>query len=198
LTPFHARQILGYKDPVLTKRMGEVWGLVKTTDEAKRKRMAELELIVHPLPVPQKDVLLADLPHGRQLFDRLCATCHRLYGQGREVGPDLTGSGRQHSDYLINNIVDPNALVPAEYRMNVITLKDGRVFNGIVHPSGDHAISVATPADSITIDRKEIESTEVSDQSMMPEGLLDGLKGKDIKDLLSYLMSNQQVELPGK
>ena len=193
LTPFQARQIASLKDPILTTRMGEVWGTVKTTDEAKRNRISGLEKILWSSFAPDPD-----LSHGRQLFDRTCASCHRLYGQGRDVGPDLTGSGRQHYDYLLNNIVDPNALVPAEYRMSVITLKDGRVLNGIVHPSGDHAITVATPADSVTIDRKEIESTDLSDQSMMPEGLLDGLKDREIRDLLYYLMSGQQVELPGK
>ena len=49
----------------------------------------------------------ADRGRGRAVFDRVCASCHRLYGQGGEIGPDLTGSGRDNLDYLLENIVDP-------------------------------------------------------------------------------------------
>ena len=193
VSPFHARQIASFNDPALTKRLGEVWGTVKATDDAKRTQIDSLRKRMLAPGQPT-----ADLSHGRQIFDRTCASCHRLYGVGRDVGPDLTGSGRQNLDYLLGNVIDPNALVPAEYRMSVVSLKDGRVFNGIIRSPSNLSITVATPAESVTIARKDIQSTEVSDQSMMPEGILDGLKENETQDLLNYLMSSHQVELPGK
>ena len=52
--------------------------------------------------------------------------------QGRNLGPDLTGSGRSNIDYLLENIVDPNSAVSADYRMNILSLKDGRVLSGMI------------------------------------------------------------------
>ena len=66
------------------------------------------------------------------VFDRICGTCHRLYGNGGEIGPDLTGSGRDNLDYLLENIVDPSATVSADFRMVVVAMRDGRVLNGLV------------------------------------------------------------------
>ena len=44
----------------------------------------------------------ADLGRGRTIFDRVCASCHKLYGSGGEIGPDLTGTGRANLDYLLD------------------------------------------------------------------------------------------------
>ena len=38
---------------------------------------------------------LCDAPHaGQAVFVKSCATCHKIYGQGEEVGPDITRNGR--------------------------------------------------------------------------------------------------------
>ena len=55
-----------------------------------------------------------------------------LYGEGGKVGPDLTGGGRNNLDYLLENIVDPSAVVTADFRMSIVELKDGGVLNGLV------------------------------------------------------------------
>ena len=73
----------------------------------------------------------ADNGRGRLLFDRACAGCHRLFGEGAEIGPDLTGAGREDSDYLLQNIIDPSAQVDADYRVAIVALDDGRVLNGV-------------------------------------------------------------------
>ena len=39
-----------------------------------------------------------DRTRGRELFVKHCATCHKLFGEGGEVGPDLTGSGPRRHD----------------------------------------------------------------------------------------------------
>ena len=50
----------------------------------------------------------ADLGLGRAVFDRICASCHKLYGSGGDIGPDLTGTGRDNLDYLLENLIDPS------------------------------------------------------------------------------------------
>ena len=80
----------------------------------------------------------ADLGRGRALFDRVCASCHKLYGSGGDIGPDLSGAGRDNLDYLLENLIDPSALVSADFRMVVVAMSDGRVLNGLVRTNGPH------------------------------------------------------------
>ena len=53
----------------------------------------------------------ADLQAGHEVAKKTCFVCHKLYGEGAEIGPDLTGSGRHDVNYLLENIVDPSAIV---------------------------------------------------------------------------------------
>ena len=139
----------------------------------------------------------ADLPQGRQLFDKTCAVCHRLYGEGKTIGPDLTGSGRSNLDYLLENVVDPSAIVPADYRVSNLELKDDRSLTGIVVARNEHTIELQMQNERLTIDRSEIRELQQGTLSLMPEGLLEMLKAEEIRDLIGYLMHPQQVPWPG-
>ena len=65
-------------------------------------------------------------------YAKTCQQCHTLFGVGGKVGPDITGSNRANLDYLLENILDPSAVIPKEYAATVIELTDGRVVTGIV------------------------------------------------------------------
>jgi len=138
----------------------------------------------------------ADLSHGRELFNRTCAVCHRLYGEGKSIGPDLTGSGRANLDYLLENIVDPSAIVPADYRVSNVELKDDRSLTGIVVARSERTIELQMQNERLSIDRSEIRELQQGALSLMPEGLLETLKEQEIQDLIGYLMHPQQVPLP--
>jgi putative heme-binding domain-containing protein len=127
------------------------------------------------------------------LFTNVCAVCHTLYGEGGKIGPDLTGSGRANLDYLLANVVDPSAVVPAEYRMVIAKLKDGRVLNGIVSAKSDQIITLRMTTETVTLELSQIERLVESSQSLMPEGLLEGLGDTNVRDLIGYLMYNGQV-----
>ena len=191
LTPFHARQIAGLNDAALTARLGDVWGTVATTAADKRASIEKLRAELFPETLRQ-----ADLAQGRRLYEQACAACHRLYGEGGSVGPDLTGSGRANLDYLLENIVDPGAVVAATYRMTVLTLKDGRVLNGVVTARTDRTLTLQTQTETATLERTAIEEAEESTASMMPEGLLESLSARQRRDLVAYLMHPAQV--PGE
>ena len=62
----------------------------------------------------------ARLMHGRALFAKTCQQCHTLYGIGGKVGPDITGSNRPNLDYLLENILDPSAVIPKEYAATLL------------------------------------------------------------------------------
>jgi putative membrane-bound dehydrogenase-like protein len=191
LTPFHARQIMAFEEEALKKRLVDVWGDVRQSDEAKHQRIAEFHEAL------TSDVRgKADLSRGRLLFQGMCASCHTLYGQGGKLGPDLTGSGRADLRYLLENIVDPSAVVSAEYRMSVLKLKDERVLSGVVVAAAERTVTLRSLTEEVTIERAEIVSTELMPNSVMPEGLLDALTAEQVRDLVAYLMHQGQVELP--
>jgi putative heme-binding domain-containing protein len=139
---------------------------------------------------------VADRSKGRAVFEKACASCHRLYGNGGDIGPDLTGSGRTDLDYLLENIVDPSAVVSADYRMSVVAMADGRVLNALVKGRTDHSIILQTPTEAITVDRDDVEGIKPSPLSIMPEGILDTLSATEARDLVAYLIQRTQVPLP--
>ena len=128
-----------------------------------------------------------DLQSGRRVFQQLCAPCHKLFGEGGNLAPDLTGSGRASIEYLLENLIDPNAIVPADYRMTTLTLKDGRVLNGLLREPTERTVALWTATGRVTLERREIAQQETTPQSMMPEGLLESLPSTQVRDLLAYL-----------
>ena len=190
ITPFHASQIIAQNDPVLTKELQTAWGDLRQIDAAKKKRIAQLTANLHP---EARDA--ADLSAGRVHFQNLCASCHLLYGQGGKLGPDLTGSGRADLSYLLENIIDPSAIVPAEYRMTILKLTDGRTLTGVIARSTEKTITLRSLAHETTLEKTAIKETTILEKSIMPEGLLQTLTPEQTRDFISYLMHPQQVPL---
>lgn len=191
VSAFHARQIASLNDPSLSARLAEVWGEVRSTASER-----QAEIVAWKQKLTPQALEAADLGRGRGVYNQVCATCHRLYGQGREVGPDLTGAGRDNIDYLVENIFDPGATVSADFRMTVVALADGRVLNGIVKARTDRALTLQTQEQLVTLPRSEIEEEQLSPQSLMPDALLQPLSEDQVRDLIGYLRHRTQVALP--
>jgi putative heme-binding domain-containing protein len=80
--------------------------------------------------------------------------------------------------------------------VNVVSLNDGRVFNGFVTAKNDRTLSLKTPTEKLTLARSDIRSIEESPLSLMPEGLLQALPPENVRNLIAYLMSPVQAPLP--
>ncbi len=191
LSPFHARQIRSFNDPALNEQLAKVWGEVRESAADKQQLIARLKTQLTPAALAK-----ADKSAGRAAFAQVCAACHRLYGEGGEVGPDLTGSGRANLDYLLENIIDPSAVVTADFRMTVLTLKDGRVLNGFITAKTERTVTLRTMTEKLTVERSEITTMQELPQSLMPEGLLQTLSEAQTRDIFAYLMHPTQVPLP--
>jgi putative heme-binding domain-containing protein len=135
----------------------------------------------------------ANTKNGRVLFDKHCATCHKLFGEGQSVGPELTGAQRMNLDYLLENIVTPNAIVAQDYRATTFVMNNGRVITGMITQQQGEALTIQTATEKLVINKADIESQQQTEKSLMPEGLLDQLTINEIRDLLGYLSSSQQV-----
>jgi putative membrane-bound dehydrogenase-like protein len=191
LTAFHARQIRSLNDPALTRRLVEAWGELRDSSADKQQLIAELKDRLTTATLAK-----ADLSAGRAVFQTVCGACHTMYGSGGKIGPDLTGSGRANLDYLLENIVDPSAVVSADYRMSIITHKDGRVLLGIVTAETERTLTLRLLTEETTLEKKDIARQEASPVSMMPEGQLLALSPEQVRDLIAYLMHPVQVPLP--
>jgi putative heme-binding domain-containing protein len=183
LSAFHARQIRGFKDENLTKRLTEVWGVARDSDAEKLAQIAAWKQRLTADALKQ-----ADKEKGLTVFNTVCAACHTLNGVGGRIGPELTGSARDNLDYLLQNIVDPNAVVAAEYQLVTINMKDGRALSGFIRSRTDRTVVLQTLAEAITLSADDIAGMDKSTSSLMPEGLLQTLGERDVRDLIAYLM----------
>lgn len=190
LSAFHARQIASLGDTNLQARLKTVWGDIRSAAKDKEQLIAKYKQLLTPERLKK-----AEPSRGREVYSIACALCHKLYGEGGEIGPDLTGSGRHSLEYLLENILDPAAIVAADFKMSVVTLKDGRVLNGVITAQTDRTITLQSFTESTTLERSEIDNIAASDTSLMPEGLLESLDETQTADLIAYLMSSGQVPL---
>ena len=187
---YNIRQLQSLKNEEITGRLEAVWGTIRETSADKRAKIASYkQWLVDDL----KD---ADLAHGRMLFKKNCASCHRLFGDGGITGPDITGSNRANLDYILENVIDPSAVVSADYKMSTIVLQDGRVLTGLIERETDSAYTVRTVNDVMLIAKSDVEQRSRSELSLMPEGQLDQLDRLGVRDLIAYLGSPSQVSLP--
>jgi len=191
ITPATVRQLSELKNEKIDQWIATSWGSVKTTPEDKLKEMARIRDLVK---AAKPEFISAS--RGRAIFNKTCVQCHTLFGEGGKVGPDLTGSGRSDLEYILMNVVDPNAVVGKDYQVWLVRLKDKRLISGIISREDDNAITLLTETETLTIPKTAIERRKQADVSMMPEGLLTGLEKTDLLDLIAYLQTPSQVPLP--
>ncbi|MDB4754290.1 hypothetical protein OAF84_03295, partial [Akkermansiaceae bacterium] len=87
------------------------------------------------------------------------------------------------------------AIVPAEYRMTILKLKDGRSLTGVIASSTDRTVTLRSLAQEATLEKSGIAETSQLPNSIMPAGLLSALTPWQIRDLIAYLMHPEQVPL---
>lgn len=191
VSPFQARQIRGFNDAELNEKLTAVWGELRDSAADKQQAITALKA-----RLTGEVLAKGDKSAGRVVFNTACGACHRLYGHGGAIGPDLTGAGRHNIDYLLENILDPSAVVTADFRMSVVALNDGRVLNGIVAEKTDKTLTLQTAKERIAVARGEIDALEPSKLSLMPDGLLQPLTENQVRDLFAYLMHQGQAPLP--
>ena len=191
LTVFHARQIRSLNNSSLNEKLDQVWGKLRDDSGDKRPLIAKWKNQLNPAELAK-----ADLSQGRVAFNTACASCHTLFGEGAKTGPDLTGGNLDNLDYLLENVVDPSAVVAADFRMSIVDMKDGRVLNGIIAARTERTLTLKTMTETVTLERSEIDDVKESSLSLMPEGLLDAMPLTQARNLVAYLMHKCQVPLP--
>ena len=131
---------------------------------------------------------------GRTLFEKNCSNCHRMFGLGGTIGPEITGAQRTNIEYMLENLVDPSASVAKDFQMELVLTDAGRVITGLVVDESEIALTIQTANERLVLPKLEIENRTLSKVSMMPDGLLQTLTNDQVRDLIGYLASPKQVD----
>lgn len=182
------RSIMQNKDEKLRERAQKAIGRFRESDADKLKLIADKKLVVLNGTV--------DLKAGHELVQKNCLTCHKLHGEGADIGPDLTGVGRSSLDALLANVIDPNQIIGKGYENVLIETKDGRNISGRVVEDNDSRVKIvsAGPKEEV-VAKSEIASMTVSEMSVMPEGL-EQMSDADFRNMIWYVLNPPQDDKP--
>jgi putative membrane-bound dehydrogenase-like protein len=182
------RALVNSKDDYIRNRIAKVIGRYREPDAGKLKLIAE----------KRKVVLSAepDYKAGREIALKSCLVCHRFYGEGGEVGPDLTGVGRSTLDALLHNVINPNEIIGKGYENVEVETKDGRTVSGrLVEDTETRVKLLATGPKEEVVAKSEIASMKISELSVMPEGL-EQMPDADFRNLIWYILNPPQDNKP--
>jgi putative membrane-bound dehydrogenase-like protein len=186
-----ARQLQALGDRRVSERLETVWGRIQPTSQEKAALVAKYKAVL-----ASDQGAPADPARGRVVFDRTCLACHRLWGAGGDVGPELTGSDRANADYILENVLNPGGAVSRDYMLTHVATTDGRLISGIIRAQSETSLVIQTANERVTLSREDVEAIKPSVSSMMPEGLLEPLSTQEVRDLFAYLASDKQIPLP--
>jgi len=134
-----------------------------------------------------------DPVRGAAVFTQSCAVCHLLNGIGHPVGPDLVPLRSRDPEYWMKNILDPNAVVEPRFVSYVVELKDERVLGGLIRDESSTSLTVVSGSGvSETVPRSAVADIRASTQSLMPEGLEQGITVPQMADLIAFLRSGRE------
>lgn len=185
LSPFLVRQLTAFDDAEINALIKSAWGDVNAPKADLAERTKKYRDLLTPAALAK-----GDLAKGKMLYTATCGQCHKLFGEGQNVGPDITGSNRADLNYLLENVLDPNAVIGKAYQLNLFTMKDGRVMSGVIKEENPAAVKIAMMGGvEFTLPHADIAKREVSKLSTMPEGLFDALQPEMVIDLVKYLQS---------
>lgn len=167
----------------------EIWGPIDDLGIDKDQEMKKYKAIL-----TESAMASANVSNGKSIFQASCGACHQLFGQGGILGPDLTGSNRQNLDYILYNMLDPSGDIQDDYKMVVITTRDGRTYAGNIAQENDRQVTMrVVGTELVVINKSAIQSRETSPSSMMPEGLLQTLEDQEVIDLVAYLRVQEDI-----
>jgi putative heme-binding domain-containing protein len=165
------------------------WGV--TRGATREEKLAEVRRLNNDLRAGS-----GDPERGRGLFRERCALCHRFFGEGEALGPDLSFANRNDRDFLLISLVDPASLIRKEYQAYQIATKDGRVLSGLIVEQTPETITLRDAKGvRIKVARSELDELKEADVSLMPESLYKEFSPQQLRDLFRFLQSEPQPGL---
>lgn len=181
IPPDVVQQLRAIDDAEVQSAANEAFGPLVAV--AAPEKIAEIEQLTSVLVHSS-----GDAERGEKLFQKHCATCHRLFGAGSDVGPPLDNYDRGNLKFWLPAIVDPSLEIREGYQTYAATTDDGRVITGTIANQNPDTVALRTAeGQQIVTARERLESLRALERSLMPEGLLKLLTEQQIRDLFQYL-----------
>ncbi len=187
---------------VLEKRVPASSLDVATQRVLRRFKQPELKKLVSKalaqlVPADRKAVLAdyADcvkLPkqpeRGRIVFEKNCATCHKIGSLGIDIAPDIADSRSKTPEYLLLHILDPNRAVDSNYFSYTAVTEEGRVVTGIIASETATSVTLKQAEGKLTtLLRSDLEELKNNGVSLMPTGLEKAINKQQMADLISFI-----------
>jgi quinoprotein glucose dehydrogenase len=169
------------------KLHADLRGKLKAIDTAARNAEAKDHLSRY-----REALVGGDAPRGRDIFLNnaavYCQRCHKLDGQGGEVGPVLNGIAKDKTrEYLLEAITHPNKQIAKGYESVLLTLLDGRTVTGVLKSKDKKEYVIGTPEGKIvTVPAGDVDG-ERPDKSAMPDDLVKKLSKRELRDVIEFL-----------
>jgi len=187
IPPGIVRRLKQYRDPELQALLATLW------PDTGQPTTAEMERLISERAAMVRGGS-GDPYAGRTLFQSTCGGCHRLFGQGGDVGPELTVYHRADLESMLLAIINPSAEIREGFENYSVETRDGRSLTGFLAEQDNRKIVLrGLDNRSIVLSRDEIAELEPAGLSLMPEGLLDALDEQQTRDLFAYLRSTQPL-----
>ena len=147
-------------------------------------------------PLPPAETLLAmvgDPERGRALFYRSdvaqCSNCHRVQGEGRDIGPDLSSIGQKYGKQeMLDSILYPSAAIGHEYRAWVLRTQGQGYLIGFIKDDSDSSLELIDSDGRVfAVNKSEIVDRYPSRSSLMPNGLVSGMTPQELVDVVAFL-----------
>lgn len=141
------------------------------------------------------DAAKPDAELGKAVFQKTCAACHRLAGQGGKVGPDLDGVGLRGPNRLMEDVLDPSRNVDQAFRSTVLNTSDGRTLSGLLlRNEGAVLVLADNQGKEVRIPESDVEERAVTSLSPMPGNVADLVPEADFYHLLAYLLKQREKQ----
>ncbi len=181
------RRMTVYRDDRIAKLITRHYGSIDGATTADMQR--EIERLSKVLKAEMGDPYL-----GKKLFTAQCAKCHTLFGQGGQIGPDLTTYKRDELDNMLLHIVNPSAEIREGFETLLVVTDDGRTATGfLVDRDSQVLVLRGSDGQNMTFTQNTIEETQPQRKSLMPEGLLKDYSDQQVRNLFAYLRSTQPL-----
>lgn len=187
ISPDVVRRMTVYRDDRIAQLIARHFGSIDGATTADMQR--DLERLAKALKLQTGDPYL-----GKKLFTAQCAKCHTLFGQGGQIGPDLTTYKRDDLDNMLLHVVNPSAEIREGFETLLVITDDGRTASGfLVDRDSQVLVLRGSDGQNITLTQKNIEDTQPQRKSLMPEGLLKDYSDQQVRNLFAYLRSTQPL-----
>jgi putative heme-binding domain-containing protein len=175
------RALLASKDAELVKQVRAQWGSVRAErNPAREQVIAQMRAHLRATP--------GDAAAGQKVFRNFCGQCHKIHGEGQDVGPDVTANGRSTFEQLLSNVFDPSLVIGTGYQMTTVQTTDGRTLSGVlVEDTPQRVVLKLQGGNRVTVPRDDVEAMQTSALSLMPEGVEQQLKPQELADLFAFL-----------